>query len=196
MAKTAEEATLATVRVGDRDIPVGPITVHQIFRLKNFIVSVILIARHERGKRESSQTDHVIEETKNEMQELRVRFAELMGIDVEKVDEVAFLQSLGETVQQKILRADQESGYAGQIGAALEVLEVMTEHQILEFATLLLDRYSYSHITFEFVEQHFTLEWFLEALSVTFETNNIPSIIKNSQRLGIALSTQMTLAKK
>jgi|GEM_PF-5515958 len=194
MARTAEEAILQTVNVGGREFPIGQITIHQLFRLKNTVVSLVLSGRSAHSKRELADNLAAIEAIKTDMPTIKAQLATSLGIDESLVEEALVLKNVSEELQRKINYAENTNGYDGNLGALLEVLESMTEKQITDLAVIMLDRSSHSEVSYKFVEQHFNLDWFTEALAIFLETNNIASIIKNLQRLGTVASMQMPQA--
>ncbi len=196
MPKTAEDATLPVVQVAGREFPIGPVTLHQIFSLKNLVVEVVLAARARKARREAEITEQAVVNAREQQGNIRSRLAERLGIDAEAIQEAQFLEELGKSIKQSLDQAQMESGYgAGDpVGVILEGAAALNERHLTEIAKLILDRHTHSRVTLEFVEQHFALDWFLEALVLFLEHNHLPSLIKNFSRLGAAISTQMQAA--
>lgn len=197
MAATAEDATLQSVLVGERQFPIGPVTTHQLYKAKNLVVGMVRNMQIKQAKREKAIAQQVAHEfrTPDDKREL---IAERLGISVTDLDDATFQMQTVQLMQDRMRELEIESGNAVQdqaIGMLMDLIEGMSEDQITEVAVLLLDRYTHSRVTKDYVAQHFALDWFLEALAIFLETNNVVSITKNLQRLMSAASTQMQAAQ-
>lgn len=194
MSKNAEDALLPTVSVGGKDFPIGPLTIHQVFRFKNLIAQVVATARARQAKRDTATLQAAVVSLEKERPTMRAALAERLNVAEDDLPGDQWEQVMEQFLVRRQRDELAETGYFGQVGLLLHAVESLTEHQLLQLAVLVLDRRTDTAVTFEFVEAHFALDWFLDALATFIENNNIPSIIKNSQRLGQSISMQISVA--
>lgn len=184
MPRTAEDAALPKVRVGGKDFAVGTVTIHQLFSAKNLMVSIITGARIRQAQRSAAATETAMHASQAAHDDIRAQVAEKLGIAIEDIGEAEFLNGLATYMQRQILIAQGALGDTGDAaGVLIDMLGALSEDQIIAFAVILLDRSTSTRITHEFIEQHFNLEWFTEALGYLLQHNHIPTLIKNLQRL-------------
>lgn len=189
-----EDTTLPTVSVGGREFPIGKVTLHQIFRLKNLIVTLAVASRAKQATLNALAHEAILSEFGRDEAEQRSLIAQRLGIEQSLLEDVAFYTEFANLAAQKAQILSAQQGYDGDVGMLFLALEALSETQLTELATLLLDRYTHSRVTVEFVQKHFDLDWFIEALTHFIAANNIVNLIKNFQRLGITISTQISLA--
>lgn len=217
---TAEDAALPTITVGGRVFPIGPVTIWQLFSVKNLVVSIITQARISKAKRETqtilagSKDDleartglrekiagklglslgtlaQYDTEMRSEKGHKRDALAEKMGVDVATIFEIEAVDQLtGYAERQLAIVRDEGFGDDG-MGQLLHILSTLTERQLADIARFILDRNQDTRVTVEFIEREFNLEWFTEALALFLEHNHVQSIAKNLQRLAGLLSMQM-----
>ncbi len=191
MPRNLEDAALPKVLVGGKSFPIGPVTIFQIFSAKNFVVGILTEWRIRNAKRTAQLATKAMQESMTEHEDIRAKVAATLGISTEDVDEAAFYQGIGTFVQNRIKTAEGEMGYSDDsAGVLIDIIGMLSERQIAEFARLLLDRTTDTRVTLEFIEKHFNLEWFLEALGYLLQHNHVPTLIKNFQRLGIMFNMQ------
>jgi len=175
MAKTAETAALPRVVVGGKEFPIGPVTVHQLFCAKNLVVDILLGWRVRAAQRNAEITMHA----KRDAEDLTFRegLAQQLGISAADLEEA-------QVMQIRMTQLADESGYGtDQMGIVLDVLSTLSERQIEDVARLILDRDTDTRITLDFVRKHFALDWLIEALTYFLQSNHLPSLAKNLQRL-------------
>ncbi|MBA3823290.1 MAG: hypothetical protein H0X24_05190 [Ktedonobacterales bacterium] len=174
MSKTVETAALPLVVVGDKSFPVGAVTAHQLFSAKNLVVDVIMGWRIRQATRNAELTLRAQREIAEPA--TRSSLAVAMGIGEDDLKDA-------QAMQARMLQLMDESGYGGNFGMVMDILSAFSERQILDLARLLLDRDTHTRVTLDFVEEHFDLNWLIEALGYFLEHNHLPSLIKNLQRL-------------
>lgn len=175
MAKTAEAAALPFVEIDGRHFPIGPVTVHQLFSAKNLIVDVLMGWRVRAALRNAELTMQAQREVKDET--FREQLATKIGISAEDFEEA-------KAMQIRMAQLMDESGFGGdQMGIVLDILSALSERQIEDLARLILDRETDTRITLEFVRKHFALDWLIESLVLFLQSNHLPSLAKNFQRL-------------
>lgn len=183
MGMTVEDATLPVLAVGGREFTFGPFTIYQIAQLKNVVIQAIAVARGRTAKRQVVAEIKAAALLQDDATTQRDNIAARLGIDAEAINDVQMLALLARELEA-------EEGFDGQVGLLLDTLAALDDRALLDVWRLLLNRHTHDRITLDWADEHFTLEGFTEALAITLEHNDVPSLIKNLQRLGRVMSTQ------
>jgi len=186
MTTTPEDTTLPRISVAGREFPIGPVTIHQVFRLKNVVLDLVRTMQLRQIKREQIVATTIRREFEHpDPIGLREQVAARLGVSVEDLDDAQYQVNIFQVISERSqeIRAEQGEVGDGAIVQLMDMLEGMSEDQIAQIATLLLDRYTHSRVTKEFILAHFELGWFIESLTLFLETNNVMDLAKKLQRL-------------
>lgn len=193
MAKTTEDIGLPTVLVGEKPFPIGQLTAHQIFLLKNLAGSAFASARARQAKRRADLIPLANAELDKQKPEIQKQLASIGQTEIEDVKPEELDRAYENFLNFQVMIMEEKEGYAGVNGVFIDYILGLSEDNIIEIAMILLDRYTHSRITKSWVEDHFSIEWFLDALILFLEQNNMQSILKKLNRLGMNISMQATI---
>lgn len=189
MAVTLEEMVFPTLTVDGREFTIGVMSLHQLVLLKNVATNVIRDARARALIRRRSNRMVALEEAKANKTVILQNFVTDIGATVEELSDSAVGQAVNAWVQQRSTELEEDSGFGDQFGSILDIILALDEEQIRDLARVMLGRKTSSTPSAQWINDHFALDWFVEAITMFLEHNNLASIIKNLTRLGTIIST-------
>lgn len=192
MSKTAllETAQYPTITVAGREFVVGPMSLYQMTKLARLISDVARNVMLHQQEREAELTRKAQLEAAAARDDLRATLAHADGVALDAIEEKSLSEAVGAFFLDRRSQLIAASGYDGAVGVFFEFVETLNEHQLAELVRILLERDQHVNVNLEWVRAHFAPSWCINVIATFVEQNDIQGIIKNSQRLAAAISTQ------